>query len=63
MDRDTFIKELHIINKLLKKLSDKSHLTLKQNRKLRKLLKLPDTVHNKVKLTNYLKNGTNNASK
>jgi len=63
MNRDTFIKELHIINNLLEQLVSKATNKLEENRKVRKLLKLPDTVHNKVKLTNYLKNGTNSASK
>ncbi len=63
MNRDTFIKELHIINSLLEELVSRATEKLEENRKVRKLLKLPDTVHNKVKLTNYLKNGTNSASK
>ena len=63
MNRDTFIKELHIINNLLEQLVSKATNKLEENRKVRKLLKLPDTVHNKVKLTNYLKTGTTSASK
>ena len=58
MDRETFIKELHIIGHLLDKLIQSTEETLEENRRVRKLLNLPDTVHNKTKLTNYLKNGT-----
>ena len=59
MNRETFIEELHTIQRLLEGLRIRTRKTLKENRRIRKLLKLPDTVHNKTKLTNYLKNGTN----
>jgi hypothetical protein len=58
MNRDTFIEELHLIARLLEKLVESTELKLEENRKVRKLLNLPDTVHNKTKLTNYFKNGT-----
>jgi predicted nucleotidyltransferase len=58
MNRETFIEELHTIQRLLEGLRIRTRKTLKENRRIRKLLKLPDTVHNKTKLTNYLKNGT-----
>ncbi len=58
MNRKTFIEELHTIQRLLEGLRIRTRKTLKENRRIRKLLKLPDTVHNKTKLTNYLKNGT-----
>ena len=57
MDRDTFIKELHIIDKLLDKLIESTALKIQENREVRKLLNLPDTVHNKTKLTNYIRHG------
>ena len=40
MDRDTFIKELHIIDKLLDKLIESTALKIKENREVRKLLNL-----------------------
>ena len=55
MDRDTFVKELHIIDKLLDKLIESTALKIQENREVRKLLNLPDTVHNKTKLSNYFR--------
>ena len=57
MNRETFIKELHIIEKLLDKLIENTAEKIEQNREVRKLLNLPDTVHNKTKLTNYFRHG------
>ena len=57
MDRDTFIKELHIIDKLLDKLIESTALKIQENREVRKLLNLPNTVHNKTKLSNYFRHG------
>lgn len=57
MDRDTFVKELHIINKLLDKLIESTALKIQENREVRKLLNLPNTVHNKTKLSNYFRHG------
>ena len=62
MDRETFIKELYIIEKLLDKLVENTAQKLKENRKVRKLLKLPSTVHNRTSLKNYL-NSTNKSAK
>ena len=58
MDRKNLIKDLHLINFLLEELVEKTKQKQERNRKIRKLLKLPKTVHNKVRLTNYIKNGT-----
>jgi len=58
MNRKDLIKDLHIINVLLDELVGRTRDRQKQSRKIRKLLKLPRTVHNKVRLTNYIKNGT-----
>ena len=57
MDRDTFIKELHIIDKLLDKLIESTAQKIHENKEVRKLLNLPDTVHNKTKLSNYFRHG------
>ena len=57
MDRETFIKELHIIERLLDKLRESTEEKIKENKRVRKLLNLPETVHNKTKLSNYFKNG------
>ena len=57
MNRDTFIKELHIIEKLLDKLIENTAEKIEENREVRKLLNLPDTVHNKTKLSNYFRHG------
>ena len=62
MDRGTFIKELHIIAKLLDKLVENTAQKLEENRKVRKLLKLPSTVHNRTSLKNYL-NSTKKSAK
>jgi hypothetical protein len=58
MDRQKIIKDLHVIKHLLTNLSGKTRERLEENRKIRKLLKLPYTVHNKTRITNYIKNGT-----
>ena len=58
MDRKNLIKDLHMINFLLEELVEKTKQKQERNRKIRKLLKLPKTVHNKIRLTNYIKNGT-----
>lgn len=62
MDRETFIKELHVIEKLLGKLKERTAKKLEENRKVRKLLNLPSTVHNQTSLKNYL-NSTNKSAK
>ena len=58
MDRKNLIKDLHLIGYLLDELVDRTKRKQKRSRKIRKLLKLPKTVHNKARLTNYIKNGT-----
>ncbi len=58
MNRKNLIKDLHVIDFLLEELVEKTRQKQKRSRKIRKLLKLPKTVHNKVRLTNYIKNGT-----
>ena len=58
MDRDKLIEDLHTIDRLLDGLIVRTQEKLDKNRKIRKLLKLPQTVHNKVRITNYIKNGT-----
>ena len=58
MDRDKLIEDLHTIDRLLDGLMVRTQEKLDKNRKIRKLLKLPQTVHNKVRITNYIKNGT-----
>ena len=63
MDRETFIKELYIIEKLLDKLVENTAQKLEENRKVRKLLNLPSTVHNQTSLKNYLNSTNKSASK
>jgi len=63
MDRETFIKELRIIEKLLGKLKESTTKKIEENRKVRKLLKLPSTVHNQTSLKNYLNSTNKSASK
>jgi hypothetical protein len=63
MDRKTFIQELHIISQLLDKLAETTQQKLEENRKVRKLLNLPNTVHNKTSLKNYLNSTKQSASK
>ena len=58
MNRDEFIQNLHYLSLLLKNMQEKGEEKLKESKEIRKLLKLPQTVHNTVKLNNYLKNGT-----
>ena len=58
MNRDSFIKDLHVIGNLLEHLSEVTHKRLKENRQIRKLLELPNTVHNKTSLKNYLNSTT-----
>ena len=58
MDRDKLIEDLHTIDRLLDGLIVRTQEKLDKNRKIRKLLRLPQTVHNKVRITNYIKNGT-----
>lgn len=63
MDRETFIKEIRIIGKLLGKLKESTTQKIEENRKVRKLLKLPSTVHNQTSLKNYLNSTNKSASK
>ena len=63
MNRDTFVKELHIIDKLLDKLIESTAQKIQENRKVRKLLNLPSTVHNQTSLKNYLNSTNKSASK
>tara|TARA_S200002703_G_C3720216_1_gene221281 strand:+ start:604 stop:795 length:192 start_codon:yes stop_codon:yes gene_type:complete len=63
MDRETFIKEIRIIEKLLGKLKESTTQKIEENRKVRKLLKLPSTVHNQTSLKNYLNSTNKSASK
>jgi len=58
MNREELIKDLKVISTLLDELAGRTEQKLKENRKIRGLLKLPRTVHNKVRITNYIKNGT-----
>ena len=58
MKKEELIKELHLLNHLLDGLVVRTQEKLDKNRKIRKLLKLPQTVHNKTRITNYIKNGT-----
>ena len=58
MKSKEFIKDLQVIGYLLEELVERTKHKQKRSRKIRKLLKLPKTVHNKVRLTNYIKNGT-----
>lgn len=57
MDRETFVKELHLINNLLRQLIKTTEEKMQESKEVRKLLNLPNTVHNQTKLTNYFKNG------
>ena len=59
MNRKELIKDLQIIDILLKELVGRTKNQQKQIKKIRELSKLPKTVHNKARLTNYLRNGTN----
>ena len=61
MDRKDLVKDLKVLSMLLDLLKKKARKSLKDNRKIRKLLKLPNTVHNKTSLKNYL-NSTKRAS-
>ena len=63
MNRNTFVKELHIIDKLLDKLIESTAQKIQENRKVRKLLNLPSTVHNQTSLKNYLNSTNKSASK
>tara|TARA_B100001093_G_C26675039_1_gene947867 strand:+ start:29 stop:208 length:180 start_codon:yes stop_codon:yes gene_type:complete len=58
MNRKELIKDLQIIDILLKELVGRTKNQQKQIKKIRELSKLPKTVHNKARLTNYLRNGT-----
>jgi len=58
MDRKELIEDLYLIEQLLNELVDRTQKKLDNSKKIRKLLKLPQTVHNKARITNYIKNGT-----
>ena len=58
MDRQQLIEDLYLIEQLLNELVDRTQKKLDNSREIRKLLNLPRTVHNKTRLTNYIKNGT-----
>jgi len=61
MKRKNLVKDLKILELLLDQLILKARSSLEDNRQIRKLLKLPNTVHNKTSLKNYL-NSTKRAS-
>ena len=55
MKRDErFVNDLKNLSKLLDGVVIKTYDKIEENRKIRKLLNLPKTVHNKTRLTNYL---------
>lgn len=62
MERKDFLKDLSVLSLLLDALALKANKTLRENRKIRKLLKLPNTVHNKTRLNNYLNSTKQSAS-
>lgn len=61
MKRKNLVKDLKLLDSLLDQLILKARNSLEDNRQIRKLLKLPNTVHNKTSLKNYL-NSTKRAS-
>lgn len=61
MKRKNLVKDLKLLDSLLDQLISKARSSLEDNRQIRKLLKLPNTVHNKTSLKNYL-NSTKRAS-
>ena len=61
MKRKNLVKDLKLLDLLLDQLILKARSSLEDNRQIRKLLKLPNTVHNKTSLKNYL-NSTKRAS-
>ena len=58
MKKEELIKELHVLNHLLDELVERTHEKICNSQKIRKLSQLPNTVHNKVRIRNYIKNGT-----
>ncbi len=58
MKKEELIKELHLLNHLLDELVERTHEKICNSQKIRKLSQLPNTVHNKVRIRNYIKNGT-----
>jgi len=58
MNRKSILNNLHIIGHLLDDLVEKTNEKIERSKKIRQLLNLPQTVHNKARLTNYIKNGT-----
>ena len=62
MKREDLLKNLFVLNILLEELRIRTKGRLKENRKIRKLLKLPNTVHNKTSLKNYLNSTRQSAS-
>jgi hypothetical protein len=61
MKRKNLVKDLKLLDLLLDQLISKARSSLEDNRQIRKFLKLPNTVHNKTSLKNYL-NSTKRAS-
>ena len=58
MKKEELIKELHVLNHLLDELVERTHEKICNSQKIRKLSQLPNTLHNKVRIRNYIKNGT-----
>ena len=55
MKRDErFVNDLKDLSKLLDGVVSKTDDKIQENKKIRKLLNLPKTVHNKTRLANYL---------
>lgn len=51
---DKFVNDLKDLSKLLDGVVSKTYDKIEESREIRKLLNLPNTVHNKTRLTNYL---------
>ena len=58
MKDEGFIQDLKQLSRLLDGVISKTHTYIKENRKVRKLISLPPSVHNKTRLKNEIEKAT-----
>ena len=58
MERECFITNLKKLSRLLDGVTERTHTYIQENRKVRKLIDLRPTIHNKTRLKNEIEKAT-----
>ena len=58
MEREGFITNLKKLSRLLDGVTERTHTYIQENRKVRKLIDLRPTIHNKTRLKNEIEKAT-----